>query len=84
MWIIDSGFSHHMTWDKTKFTKIEDYAGKFIKFGDNSFIQIKGIRTFLLNDKTPIHDVYYVDGLKHNLLSVSQICDNGYEVSFHS
>lgn len=72
-----------MIGDKSKFRKIEDYAGGFIRFGDNSTIQIKGIGTLLLNDKTPIY-VYYVDGLKHNLLSVSQICDSGYEVAVHS
>ena len=36
----------------------------------------------MLSDKMSIHDVYYVDGLKYNLLSVSQICDHGYEVFF--
>lgn len=28
--------------------------------------------------------VLYVEGLKHNLLSVNQMCDNGYEVAFDS
>ena len=27
-------------------------------------------------------DVWYVDGLKANLLSISQICDNGLNVLF--
>jgi len=26
--------------------------------------------------------VWLVDGLKHNLLSISQFCDNGYDVIF--
>ena len=30
------------------------------------------------------NNVSYVDGLKHNLLSVSQICDQGNEVVFSS
>ena len=29
-----------------------------------------------------IHDVLYVEGLKHNLLSISQLCDKGYQVIF--
>jgi len=29
-----------------------------------------------------IHDVLYVEGLKHNLLSISQLCDKGYQVMF--
>ena len=31
-----------------------------------------------------ISDVYYVEGLKHNLLSISQFCDKGFEVKFSS
>ena len=30
------------------------------------------------------NNVMYVDGLKHNLLSVSQMCDQGTEVVFSS
>lgn len=84
LWVVDSGCSNHMTGDKDKFLKLEDYAGGCVKFGDNSGIQIKGRGSLLLNDDTPLHDVYYVEGLKHNLLSVSQICDSGYNVSFNS
>jgi len=31
-----------------------------------------------------IHDVLYVEGLKHNLFSISQLCDKGYQVIFKS
>ena len=30
------------------------------------------------------NDVMYVDGLRHNLLSASQMCDQGIEVVFSS
>jgi len=30
-----------------------------------------------------IDNVLYVDGLKYNLLSISQFCDNGYIISFN-
>lgn len=73
-----------MIGDKYKFFHLEDYDGGFMKFGDNSGIHIRGKGTLLLKNDIPIHDVYYVEGLKHNLLSVSQICDNGYNVSFNS
>ena len=29
-----------------------------------------------------IKDVLFVDGLKHNLLSISQLCDKGYKITF--
>jgi hypothetical protein len=38
----------------------------------------------LSNGKEKVQDVLLVDGLKHNLLSVSQMCDRGCEVVFTS
>jgi len=29
-----------------------------------------------------IHDVLHMEGLKHNLLSISHLCDKGYQVNF--
>ena len=34
-WIIDIGFSHHMTGDKTKFEHMEHYDGGSVRFGNN-------------------------------------------------
>ena len=39
---------------------------------------------FFLKEKVKSNNVMYVDGLKHNLLSVSQMCDQGTEVFFSS
>ena len=38
----------------------------------------------LSNDKGKSQDVLFVDGLKHNILSASQVCDRGCEVFFTS
>ena len=38
----------------------------------------------LSNGKGKSQDVLFVDGLKHNILSVSQVCDKGCEVVFTS
>lgn len=55
-----------------------------MRFGDNSSIKIKGEGTLNIDGKLKAHDVYYVEGLKHNLLSVSQMCDKGYKFTFDS
>jgi len=34
------------------------------------------------NSSISINNVWLVDGLEHNLLSISQFCDNGYDVMF--
>ena len=56
----------------------------FVHFSDNSGAYITGHGLIILNKDTPIHDVYFVEGLKHNLLSVSQIFDSGYSISFNA
>ena len=43
---------------------------------------IRGIRTVDIPRLPVFEDVWYVDGLKANLLSISQICDNGLNVPF--
>lgn len=37
-----------------------------------------------IDGKTNAQDVLYVEGLKHNLLSVSKMCDKGYNFLFHA
>jgi len=46
--------------------------------------QIKGKGIIGKKDSAKIEDVQYVEGLKHNLLSISQLCDSGFEVVFKS
>ena len=41
-WIIDSGYSHHMTSDKSKFEHLEYYDGGSVRFGNNEPCCIKG------------------------------------------
>ena len=33
--------------------------------------------------KTQIKNVLYVDGLKHNLLSIIQLCNKGFKIEFN-
>lgn len=84
LWVVDSGCSNHMTSDKKKFIKLEDWNGGSVRFRDNSSIKIKGKGTLNIDEKLKEKDVYYVEGLKHNLLSVSQMCDKGYKFTFDS
>ena len=41
-----------------------------------------GIGSITLDGKTNTDDVYFVDGLKHNFLSVGQLEDKGYLLQF--
>ena len=55
--------------------------GGDVKFGGNQTGKIIGTIT-IGNSSVSINNVWLVDGLRHNLLSISQFCDNGYDVMF--
>ena len=74
-----------MTGDKNKllaYSALE--KEKKVTFGNDSPIVIKGKGSVFLKEKVKANGVMYVDGLRHNLLSVSQMCDQGTEVVFCS
>ena len=53
-----------------------------VTFGDGSKSQIKGNGTISLHGLPDIANVPYVKGLRVNLLSISQICDQDFMVLF--
>ena len=82
LWYLDNGCSRHMTGNKGLFKTL--FEGKIgtITFGDGSKSVIRGIGTVDIPGLLVFEDVWYVDGLKANLLSISQICENGLNVLF--
>jgi hypothetical protein len=74
-----------MTGYLTKFLTLKKEKGADVTFGDNAYarIGIKGTIS-LDNGNKNKHNFLYVEGLKNNLLSVSQMCDQGYNLTFHS
>ena len=59
----------------------EKYEGLVtFESGDNGGMIVgKGILT---NGKVFFDNVFHVEGLQYNLLSISQMCDKGYKVRF--
>ena len=81
-WYLDNDCSRHMTGNYSWFsscTKIQN--GGDVSFGDNSKGKIIGIRNVGNVSYTLIENVCLVENLKHNLLSISQLCDKGIELS---
>ena len=63
---------------------LEDYVkkdGPVVTYGDNSKGHTKGFGTIKCKS-VAFQNVSYVKGLKHNLISISQLCDADYEVHF--
>jgi len=79
---MDSGCSRHMTGDRNCFLTFEKKDGGLVTFGNNDKGKIRGKGTIGKPNSAKIENVQYVEGLKHNLLSINQLCDNGFEVIF--
>ncbi|GLJ34507.1 hypothetical protein SUGI_0694040 [Cryptomeria japonica] len=69
-WAIDNNCSHHMTGDKSIFVNIEKYNDGIVRFGDDKACVIHGRGSISFDGKHNTDDVLYVEGLKHNFLSV--------------
>ncbi|XP_076931080.1 uncharacterized protein LOC143596106 [Bidens hawaiensis] len=82
IWYMDSGCSRHMTCDKRSLVNYEEkYEGPVAFGSDENGGKIAG-KGILTNGKVSFDNVFHVDGLQYNLLSISQMCDKGYKVSF--
>jgi hypothetical protein len=83
-WIIDSGCTNHMTGEKKMFTsyvKNRD-SQETIIFGDGNQGKVKGLGKIAITTKHSISNVFLVESLEYNLLSVSQLCHMGYNCLF--
>nr|GFA81739.1 hypothetical protein [Tanacetum cinerariifolium] len=81
LFIVDSGYSKHMTRNlKLLINFVEKFIGT-IKFGNNQIVPILRYGD-LVQGAVTIKMVYYVEGLNHNLFSVGQFCDADLEVAF--
>jgi len=70
-WYIANRNSKHTVRDKKNFITLKEEKGGNVHFGDNGSIRIAGRGTINLdNCRTKAQNVLYVEGLKHNLLSV--------------
>ncbi|GKB17610.1 hypothetical protein Tco_0851533 [Tanacetum coccineum] len=73
--IIDSGCSRHMTGDITNLLDFMEFDGGYVTFrGGAHGDKISGKGT-LKTDSLDFEDVYFVNELKFDLFSVSQMCD---------
>ena len=82
MWYLDSGFSKHMIGEASQLINLKWKPAGFVTYGDNNQGRILGVGDIGSENKVIIKDVLLVEGLKHSLLSISQLCDRGYKIIF--
>ncbi|KAL8155990.1 hypothetical protein AgCh_001157 [Apium graveolens] len=87
VWYIDSGCSNHMCGDSSLFCELEEGFNKVVRLGNYASMNVVGKGSVRLTIKGVNHlvrDVYYVPGLKNNLLSVGQLQEKGLAILMQS
>jgi hypothetical protein len=83
IWLIDSGCSRHMTGDRGWFSSLVPVVTRrYITFGNNGRGRVLPEGEIKVSDKITLRRVALVRSLGYNLLSVSQLLDEGFEVLF--
>nr|KYP31345.1 Retrovirus-related Pol polyprotein from transposon TNT 1-94 [Cajanus cajan] len=83
LWYLDSGCSRHMAGDPSKLSSLKLKNEGFVTYGDNNKRRILGHGNIGNSSSlTLIENVLLVEGLKHNLLSISQLSDKGFKIEF--
>ena len=73
-----------MTGDKEAFVTLRMKEGGMVTFGDDGKGHIIEIDKIQITPQICLENVLYVLGLKHNLISISQLCNRGYKIYFES
>ncbi|CAJ2667746.1 unnamed protein product [Trifolium pratense] len=86
-WLIDSGCTNHMTYDRTLFKDLKPTQISKVRIGNGGYISAKGKGTVVISTSSgikTISDVLYVPDIDQNLLSVGQLIEKGFKVSFEN
>ncbi|KAJ9539001.1 hypothetical protein OSB04_031734 [Centaurea solstitialis] len=82
LWHMDSGCSRHMTGIMSLLEDFKKFEGGHVAFGDNPHGGKISGKGKVSKGKMTFDDVYFVEQLRYNLLSVSQVCDKKFGVFF--
>lgn len=84
VWYLDNGASTHMCGNRRFFYQLDEAVMGKVRFGDDSRINIEGkgsVRfVFDKGEKKVLNNVYYIPGLKSNIISLGQATEVGCEV----
>ena len=82
LWYLNNGCSRHMTSDKPLFKSLKEKENRYVIFGNGSHSQVLRKGTVEILGLPLLVDVLYIKGLRANLLSITQICDEKFLVQF--
>jgi transposase InsO family protein len=85
MWFLDSGCSNHMVGRKDWLFNFDESFREMVKLGDNSKMPVMGkgsLKLHIGGMVQVITEVYYLPGLKNNLLSIGQLQQKNLTIVF--
>ena len=85
VWVVDSGCSNHMPGCKEFFSTLDEIFRTTVCLGNNATIQVMGKRVVNIktrNDFVESSNVFYILDLKANLLSIGQLQEKSYVITF--
>ena len=86
VWLVDSGYSNHMTSQRSLFRELDETQKQSVKLGYNKEPKVKGQETIAIKTQQGevklLHNVQFVPNLAHNLIGVGQLLTNGYSINF--
>ena len=71
-----------MTGVKNLLVDIKSYSTSYVTFGDGAKGETKGVGKLEYSGVSKLDNVLLVKGLTANLISISQLCDQGLKVNF--
>nr|KYP63299.1 Retrovirus-related Pol polyprotein from transposon TNT 1-94 [Cajanus cajan] len=84
-WLIDSGFTNHMIYSNTLFKDLKPTKVTKVRIGNGDYISMNGKGTIAISISSgtkTILEVLHVPDIDKNLLSVGQLIEKGFKVSF--
>ncbi|KEH19644.1 hypothetical protein MTR_8g465660 [Medicago truncatula] len=82
VWYFDSGCSRNITGKKYFFENLKTCDHGTVIFGDGNKGRVQGTGNICSKKSPKLEDMLLVKGLVSNLISISQLCDQGLEVKF--
>ena len=88
VWVLDSRYSNHMTGCKEFFSTLDENFHTTVSLGNYSTLQVMGKETVDIKTRNgfaeSISNVFYIPDLNANLLSIGQLQEKGYVITFQN
>ncbi|XP_058733516.1 uncharacterized protein LOC131605140 [Vicia villosa] len=81
-WYLDSGCSNHMTGRKNSLVDLKLEGNNYVTLGDGDIREVKGVEKTEVVGIPNLNNVLLVQGLAANLISINQLCDEGFNARF--